>query len=294
MPILGELAALGTSVLWAFNAVFFTEASRRIQVIAVSVLRLTLASILLIAVHLLAGGRFAFPLQSMIWLSISGIVALAVGDWFLFAAFAKIGPRIVLLVMTLSPVFSALIAWIFLKETLSLLSISGIMLVLAGICLVVLNKKDKERLDRRSIVSGLLMAVAASMGQGAGLVLAKQGMIEGVNVLDATMLRVLAATAVTSLYVLFAGKTKEVVGSVKDGKAMLHVSLGTTIGLIIGTLLALYAINNTKVGIGAAFISLSPVVMLPLSRIIYKERITFFAIAGTLAALAGVALILIR
>lgn len=228
------------------------------------------------------------------WLASSGIVALAVGDWFLFAALAKIGPRIVMLIMSLSPVFAALVARLFLAETLSLVAIAGIALTVGGICLVVLNRKSIEHLERRELIKGIVFSVVASLGQGTGLVLAKQGMALGVNVLDATMIRVLAATLAMLIVTTIIGKTRMVVASVRNGKALIFVALGTVFGLILGTLLAFIAINNTKIGVGATLISISPLILLPASRIIYKERITLVAIAGTVVTLAGVALLMLR
>ncbi len=294
MPFLGEIAALGTAFLWGANAVFFAEASKRIGALPASVVRLLLASAILVAIHLISGGRFNFNPGSALWLSASGIAALAIGDWFLFAALAKIGPRIVMLVMTLSPVISALLAWIMLHETLNIFSLVGITLVVAGICLVVLNRKDTGHLERRAVVLGVLMSVIAALGQGAGFVLAKVGMSYGTNILDATMIRVLAASLVTVALVPVLKETGKVIKSVKNRFAMLYVFLGTTIGLIVGTLLALYAVNNTRVGVGATLISISPVVLLPVSKIIYKERITLVAVAGTLVALLGVGLLLLK
>ncbi len=161
--------------------------------LSVSILRLILASVILTVLHLALGGRFNFPLDAVLWLGASGIVALAVGDWFLFSALGKIGPRIVMLVMFLSPVFATLIAWIFLGETLGLMAIGGIALTVGGICLVVLNKKGNEHLERKNLVTGVIFSVLAAMGQGSGLVIAKQGLALGVGEIDATMIRVVTA-----------------------------------------------------------------------------------------------------
>ncbi len=213
MPYLGEIAGIGTAILWAANAIFFAEGAKRIDALSVSILRLILASIILVAIHFIVGGRFSFSPNALLWLGVSGIVALAVGDWFLFAALGKIGPRIVMLVMSASPVFAALIAWIFLKEGLGLMAIGGIALTVGGICLVVLNKKGNEHLEKRNLLTGVIFSVLAAIGQGSGLVIAKHGMSLGVSVLDATMIRVLSATAVVALFTLIIGRGKRVAAS---------------------------------------------------------------------------------
>ncbi|MEA3311116.1 MAG: DMT family transporter [candidate division WOR-3 bacterium] len=294
MPYLGEIAGIGTAILWAANAIFFAEGAKRTDALSVSILRLILASVILTVLHLALGGRFNFQLDAVLWLGASGIVALAVGDWFLFSALGKIGPRIVMLVMSASPVFAALIAWIFLGETLGLMAIVGIALVVGGICLVVLNKKGNEHLERKNLVTGVIFSVLAAIGQGSGLVIAKHGMSLGVGEIDATMIRVLSATAVVAVFTLIIGRGKRVAASARNAKAMLFVALGTTIGLIMGTLLAFVSINNTEVGVGATLISLSPLILLPASRIIYRERITLIAVIGTIVTIAGVALLMLR
>lgn len=294
MPYLGEIAGIGTAILWAANAIFFAEGAKRTDALSVSILRLILASVILTVLHLALGGRFNFQLDAVLWLGASGIVALAVGDWFLFSALGKIGPRIVMLVMSASPVFAALIAWIFLGETLGLMAIVGIALVVGGICLIVLNKKGNEHLERKNLVTGVIFSVLAAIGQGSGLVIAKHGMSLGVGEIDATMIRVLSATAVVAVFTLIIGRGKRVAASARNAKAMLFVALGTTIGLIMGTLLAFVSINNTEVGVGATLISLSPLILLPASRIIYRERITLIAVIGTIVTIAGVALLMLR
>ena len=57
-----------------------------------------------------------FPLKAWFWLSISGIIGFALGDLFLFRAFVEIGPRLSMLIMTLTAPTSAILGLIFLNE----------------------------------------------------------------------------------------------------------------------------------------------------------------------------------
>src|SRR5664280_3443542 len=78
-----------------------------------------------------------------VWLSISGIIGLSLGDAFLFQAYKEIGPRLGLLLLSLAPVFGTAIAWIFFGQTLNLLQSVGILITLAGISWVVLIRPEQ-------------------------------------------------------------------------------------------------------------------------------------------------------
>ena len=75
---MGELAALGTSVLWTFTSIQFTLAGRRVGSQAVNRIRLVLAALFLSLAHLLLYGEL-WPLHAEPWrwgwLGLSGIVS---------------------------------------------------------------------------------------------------------------------------------------------------------------------------------------------------------------------------
>ena len=51
------------------------------------------------------------------------------------------------------------------------------------------------------------------------------------------------------------------------------------------------AVKNAAVGVASTLTSLAPIILIPLSRILFKERITSRAIGGTVLALAGIVLL---
>lgn len=114
---MGELAAILTAISWSFTSIFFNNASRAIGSVRVNRLRLLVASIILITVHWIVLGS-PIPISATpdqwFWLGISGIIGLALGDAFLFQAYVHIGARLTTLIMALDPVFSTLIAWLWL------------------------------------------------------------------------------------------------------------------------------------------------------------------------------------
>src|SRR4030042_5108866 len=93
---LGDLAALATALCWTVSSTFFTFGARQVGSVAVNRLRLLIAAILLVLLHTLTLGS-ALPLNAeperWLWLGLSGIIGLTLGDAFLFQAYLWIRPR---------------------------------------------------------------------------------------------------------------------------------------------------------------------------------------------------------
>ena len=140
---LGELAALGTATMWAFSSIVFTLGGQRVGSVIVNRTRLVVAVLFLGTAHWLLIGR-PFPwdagLQRFAWLCASGFVGLVIGDSMLFQCYVLIGARIGVLLMSLSPIFGTLLAWIVLGETLTLPELAAMTLALAGVTWVVLER----------------------------------------------------------------------------------------------------------------------------------------------------------
>ena len=128
MQYLGEIFALMTAVMWSITSIVFTEASVRVGSSVVNITRLILAAVFLSLTILIF--RFPFNLNEnqILFLSLSGIVGLVIGDGFLFKSFQCIGARISMLMMSLVPPVSALLAFFFLNESIALIGIVGIFL----------------------------------------------------------------------------------------------------------------------------------------------------------------------
>ena len=64
------------------------------------------------------------------------------GDAFLFQAFIWIGAQRGMLMMSLAPLISAALAWIFFGEVLTGMQMFGILVTLAGIAWVILRTRS--------------------------------------------------------------------------------------------------------------------------------------------------------
>ena len=110
MDHLGEIAALLTSVFFSFTAIIFSQASHLVGSQITNRLRLVLALIYLLIINLILFGQplpVGAGIERWFWLSLSGIIGLALGDLFLFRAYEHIGPRLGMLLLSLAPVYPA-------------------------------------------------------------------------------------------------------------------------------------------------------------------------------------------
>jgi drug/metabolite transporter (DMT)-like permease len=296
MSFLGELSALLTACLWSISAMLNTSASRRVGSYYVNSTRLVLAALFLLPTIFFLGLDVNLSRAQYVYLALSGVIGLTLGDTFLFKAFQEIGARISMLIMSAAPAIAALLAFGVLDETLSLLGVFGIVVTLIGIAVVVLDRSGNNS-ERTTITSrGLLLAFLAAIGQGTGLILAKLAFRESpVNGFVATEVRIVSALVFLLPMLYLSGRIRNPVQAFsKDKRALLFTSLGALLGSFLGISFSLIAIEHTKVGIAATIMAMVPILMLPLVRIFYKEKLAWRAIVGAFVAVIGVAMLFLR
>lgn len=296
MPLLGELSALLTAVLWSCSALIFTTATKRVGSFQVNITRLILAVVYLSFLILLMGYDINLSRTQIMNLSISGVIGLSLGDTFLFKAFQEIGARISMLFMSLAPAIAALLAYLFLGETLSVIAILGIAITVFGVSIVVLDRGGN--LSERVILttSGVVYALLGAIGQGVGLIFAKMAFREAeINGFVASTIRIAASLVILLPVAVMTRRYKNPIRIFsEDKKAFWYTALGSVLGPFLGISFSLIAIEYTNVGVAATIMAITPILMLPLVRLIYKEKLAWRAILGAFIAVAGVALLFLR
>lgn len=293
---LGEIAALTTAVCWAVTSLFFTIAGKQVGSQLVNRVRLPLAAFFLAITHLLWQGQ-VLPIHAEPfrwgWLGLSAILGLVLGDAMLFQGFVLIGTRLSMLLMSLVPVISTLLAWVFLGETLSLLEISAIIVTVGSVAWVVSEQRNSNSVDGnpRNYVVGVLYGIGGAFGQALGLILSKRGMVGDFPALSASLMRLTTASVVIWLWALSQGQLRPTIEGLRIRSARWAILGGTLVGPFVGMTLSLVAVQLAHVAIASTLMALAPVILLPLAHWMFKERITQRAVVGTVAAMVGVAMI---
>src|SRR5512140_2311968 len=209
MNYIGEIAALATAFFFAMTALIFTSTGRSVGSQVTNRMRLTFALIYLVILNSILFRQplpFSAGTSRWLWLSISGIIGLSLGDAFLFQSLISVGPRLGSLLLSLAPIFGAVIAWVFFGEVLTLLQITGIVLALAGIAWVVMSHEEPPNTPHGHTRRGVIFGVLAGLGQAVGFVFSKQGMFGDFSPFQANAIRMLAAAVFIWLWTLVEGQ----------------------------------------------------------------------------------------
>jgi drug/metabolite transporter (DMT)-like permease len=292
--IIGELSALAGSCCWSACSTFFTAAAQRLGIYALNLVRLTFA-LFFLALTLWVWKGILVPndasARDWLWLALSSVVGLVIGDLFYFGALKSIGPRITMLLFTLSPPVAAVGEWLVYGRGLGSMALVGMIVALTGVIMVVLDPRKKNQTGPFSLsAKGVLLAACGSICQGAGLVLSKMG-LENTDPLSGTFIRMLAATPLFALvYFAMGGKLKPVL---TPSKGLLLALGGAFFGPFLGVTLSLVAVKYTHAGVAQTILSTTPITVLPFAVLVYKERLTFRAVFGAVIAVAGISLLFI-
>ena len=285
----GMMAALGSAASWAVGSILFKRLGEKISPLAMTLAK-GVISVILLGLTLVLTGYNSLPQQALLLLIVSGLLGIALGDTFFFAALQDLGPHLLVLLLMLGQVLTIIFALLFLGETPTLLTWWGIVLVISGIGLVMWTRlrlsEEKQASRLRGIAWGLLSVLCLSLS----IILAKKG-LESISAIQATFIRMLAGTTGMMFFGLGTGQIKRWVKPFKDFQlsGLFLVSVGIiTFG---GFWLSLVAIKYVDVSVANTLNSTEPLFVLPLAAVFLKEKIGFNSIIGTAIATLGIVFI---
>ncbi len=294
---LGELAAAATALLWTLSAVAWTLAGHRVGAVAVSFIRLPIACVYL-AVYggLVRGLWFPTDAEPSTWwlLGLSGLFGFFLSDLCLFKAFLLIGPRLGLLVQALIPPLTAILSWFWLGEEMLGRQWVAMAITASGVAWVVLERGNGQPTACPASARrfGLWLALFAAAAQAIGTVLCEPGIrTHHYDPFAATFIRVLGGMAGYLLAITLAGRWRWIASGVVHRRAMVIMTLGALVGPFLGVACYMIALDHTSAGVTLTIIGTTPVIILPFSIFLFREKVSLWAIGGVALAVAGIALL---
>lgn len=298
------LAAFFTTLLFAISAICGHRSSKQIGGAEANLWRVCLAAFFLgLWANIFGGGLAgnAFPIFLL-----SGFIGVGIGDTGYFQALPRLGSRrTVLLVQCITPPFAALIEWLWLGTQLNVPEMICIAVILTGVA-VALAPGDHLKIAPRELHLGIAFSLFAAFCGALGTVMSRKAFAvahaagQFPDPGTTGYQRVLGGILVPAIILIVVKwRSAHAHGGVMEEKTF-HVSrekwrriwpwvLGNSLaGQTLGMSCFQWAIEKTPSAIVTAIVALTPVILLPLTRIFEGEKIGVRSLVGACIAVSGV------
>ena len=296
--MIGAICALTSALSWAGSSTILKFLTTRIDALSLNTLRLCVVSIFLLAFIPLLGRGTEFintSLTSVVYLIISGVIALAIGDTIHIKSLEYIDVSLAFPLAQCSyPIFTIFLAVSFLGESFTWVIGLGAFFVLLGIYLIAFKQKASgiNPTSERISGKGVILALIAGTVWAISTVILKLGVMN-TDLLVAAAIRISPAAIVLLLFAISQRKR----GALQLRKyGFRNLTLAVISGFIshgVGIILLIRAIQLIGAGKTAVLLSASPLFLLPFSTLILKEKLTRSALAGIFIGVAGICLVAI-
>lgn len=311
MAITGSFIACLAAICWAISAFPFTKAARAMSVSSMNLFRLLAGTILVLITAFVADSTGFTRIFSTaytdawLWMGLSGITALGIGDYFSYRMYAILSPRNGTALGTFSPAAAWLLGTFLLNETINLVGLIGMAITITGVLAMSLGKTERSRIPDHghgNITSGILFGIIGAICNGAGIVFSKKAFMvqeaAGAKLppLTGSFIRFLVATLVIVLLLLIRKKLASNLRNIMNQPrpVLQNAIAGTVFGPLLAVGCALISIQYIPAAVAQTIFTLVPVLALLIAHFFYRERITTYAVAGVLSAIAGVGMLIWR
>jgi len=292
------LAALGAALCWAVTPLLSVVPAERLGSIGFVRWRMYTA-LLFLGLVVPVTGRWSMPSgNDFLALSLSGCIGIFLGDSFLFASMNIVGPRLSSLLFSTHAAITAMMAVIFLHETITPILILAFGLVTCGVMTATIfgRAKNNAHLWEKSsgaLFLGIVFGLLAAICQAVGAVLVKPALARGLDPIVASMFRIAAAAFFHTIARFALPELTKNRGRLTP-KILLQTGLGSVLAMGAGMSLLMFAFAHGDVAWSATLSSISPILILPLLWIHYKKSPAPGAWIGAAITFFGTALILLR
>jgi drug/metabolite transporter (DMT)-like permease len=289
---MGELAALGTAVLWAVSSTLAGSQTRRVPVAVIGAVQFLSASLALWALTgaLLALGVVeATTFGRALALAATALIGPGMGDLLYFAGMRLLGvARAFPISMAASTLFTIALAVPVAGEAVSAPVVLGAALIIGGIYLITVRQEAADGAGLRLSRGGVLTILAAAALWAVSTVTLRV-VTEGVSAPIASSIRIPAAAAFAFALARSSGKAAWPFHYGRRSVATLAAA--GLMGAGIGSMLYVVAVQEAGAARTAILSSTSPLFVLPLAALLLHERITARVGMGTALTVIGIWLV---
>lgn len=234
----------------------------------------------------------------------AGVLATYLGRWFFYESVVVFGPAKASVFQVSSPLFTALLAWIFLAESLEFSVFMAMLIAIAGLLLISAKPSGAAPGQRvEGEPRGLLakwMRSLLFLGLGSSLAYGLGNVLRGAAIRDwnePILGGLLGSLSGLLMYFLFTPEKLELFTRLKNAPRQglwLYALIG--VATVSGQILTIGAMRFIPVSVATLMTLCTPLIVIPLSRYLYgtSEKLTLNLLLGAALALAGVTWVVMR
>ena len=291
-----EALALLAAACWAIAALFSAPASQRLGAFTFSRWRMLFASLILWSIALATGGWRTLDASAFGLLAVSGVIGIFIGDTALFACMNRLGPRRSGVLFATHALFSAILAWVFLGETLWGWALVGSGLLVGGVMLAIVwgRRGDEQHgweQTQGRLAVGVTLGLVAALCQSVATLMLKPLMTTGIDAVAGSAMRMSMALLAHGLLLATGWAGARALAPMRAKDAALIFG-SAAVAMALGMTLILQAMKHGQAGLVAVLSSVTPILILPVLWMVYRRRPAAGAWLGAALAVAGTALIL--
>lgn len=280
--------ALSSAFMWALAAILFRKLGDKVSPLGMN-LGKGIIAVVFIGSALLLTDASSVSNHAFIFLGISGLLGITFGDTFYFMALIRLGPRLALILATLIPVTTVILAVLILHERQSFLIWLGILSTLSGVTWVLWERLPEEyQISNRKV--GVKYGILSVLCCASGIIFSKM-VLESTSALEATFIRQVWGAVGLTIWGLAGSRLKIWLRPLSNPILLKKLFFASFIGTFLGTWFCLLGLKYTDASIATTLNSTSPLFILPLAFFILKDKISIRAVVGSIIAVLGVSLI---
>lgn len=287
--LLGSFFGLLTALSIVIASMYYEKLGKKIDVLTLNLVRFALALFFITITSFLFTGSF-FPLdldkKIFTFLVLGGVLGTFAGECLYIKGILYLGVRTSLLVMTSTPIITALLSNILLHEDLKNLPV--IFIILSGVFLT-LNTQNKKHKENPKYKLGYFYISLAILAQSLANVTTRAGAFSYSPVWS-TQIKLFAAL-ISTLVLLSIRKKGKALTTLKGIKGnMLPLSTAAFIGPYLGTFFAMTTFKYTNAGIASTLFSTTPIISILISKFILDKEVGKVEVYGSGITLLGLLL----
>jgi len=280
--MIGEVLAILSALMQAISTVLSAKALKNVDPIWSNVIKSFASAVVMFPIIVARGilfGRVNVRADALFFVILAAIVGFGFGDTFLFKSIVLIGVSRAYTISFTSPLFTIILAMIFLNETFLPRYLVGAIFIVISLAIVSLELEEEGQ--KNINLRGVIAAIATALCWAMGTILVTLG-LRNIDVLLANAIRfpILALF----LFIISEPRKKRRV----SGRDFMLLSISGVIGMVFGGIAFLLSIQLIGASRASPLNASSPVLASIISKAFLKEKVTFRLILSSIFIIIGI------